>query len=123
MFDYIRTQATATRLIERFGLPVSLSKLASTYDPATGAATSTAATSSTLGLFVEIEQAADAVEQSGQTGTGSSVRQVGMVVIAAMRPDVGDRLTADGKTFDVLMVEPIAPAGLPVMYRLRLKAN
>ena len=39
----------------------------------------------------------------------------------AEEPRKGDTVTANGKTYNVMAVERVAPAGVPVLYKLQLR--
>lgn len=131
MFDYGKTAATATRLIERFGLTVTLRRIgATTYDPSTGVSAASETVLQTRGIFVDIEQFATQeqndsglAKQSRVTGTGVSQADIAMILQAAVKPAEGDRLEADGRVYSVVTVLPVSPAMLPVIYRVTLKAN
>ncbi|MGY3265803.1 hypothetical protein [Lysobacter sp. HA35] len=114
-FDYARTAATATRLLQRFGAAATLKRRAdATYDPTTG---TTAATVTPLATTAVV------IDYDAKSIDGTLIRQGDRrgYLIAAVAPRQDDALTWQGADLTVIAVRILAPAGVAVLYEAQLR--
>ena len=114
-FPYHQTAATATRLLERFGAAATLKRVTTgTYNPSTGATTDTTTSlATTAAVFAYPQSYID----------GTLIRQGDQQAFCApaVQPVQGDRLTWQGRDYEVVAVKPVSPAGVPVLYEAQLR--
>lgn len=118
---YDRMAATALRLIEQFGQPITLrDTVPGDYDPVTGAQTSD----------VEVTQPAQAIlqdyalQQSGMSyADGTVIKQGDKKILVAAQgltpPTLTMKVLADGTTWTIVNIKEINPAGTPLVYELQ----
>lgn len=121
----VAQRATADAMIAAKGQAVTLTRRASgAYNPATGAAAITTSTQTGKGVILplgaglrkmagtNIPDGAVQCLLSGLTATGATLTA----------PQIDDTLTdANSRVWTVIEVNPLAPAGLPIMFDLTLK--
>ena len=118
-FDYSKSAALASRLLERFGQQVTLSKsVPGAYDPVTGEHTGSEELTQTAWVAMLDYSGAEA---GAQFADGSQVR-VGdkKALIEAQGlswpPDEATRLTdVTGQAWSIEQLRELAPAGVPVV--------
>ena len=120
----VAQRLSADRMIEAKGLAVTLTRRAAgAYNPATGAASITTTTQSGKGVILPIvagrNRPGESIVEADSQCILSGLTSAGAVLTA---PRVGDRVTASGREYDVVAVEPLAPAGLDIIYTLGLRA-
>lgn len=118
MSFYPGLQSTAARLLADKGRQMTLRKRTpGTYNPSTAsAALTTADTAVTGGVF---DYAALLID-------GTSIQRGDKKVVLAaqglaVEPDTGDLLLIGGVEFNVISVQPVAPAGVVVIYILQVR--
>ena len=119
-FDYTRTAATATRLLERFGAAGAVRRSSTTggnaWDPSSGTTTTT----DYPATMVVTDYA-----QADINGTviQSTDKKVLMAPGVAVVPNTSDVLvTPDGGTLSVVGVKPLKPAATLVMYEIQARS-
>lgn len=117
-FDYSVTAATADRLIERFGVAVTLTRsVPGAYDPATGApAAATVTTQSVKAVVRDFPQA-----YIDGTFIRSGDRKVLVAALGITAPQAGDVFPWDGQSLVVVESKALAPAGSAVIYTLQVR--
>lgn len=114
-FNYPGTAATATRLLQRFGAAATLKRqTAGAYNPATGTSTPTVASlATTAAVFAYAQKYVD----------GTLIREGDQQAFCApaVEPAVGDVLTWQGSDYQVVMVRPVSPAGVPVLFEVQIR--
>lgn len=113
-FNYAATAATVKRLLERFGASTTLKKIVSGYSPATG-------TAPEIEDAVAVTAAVFAYDQEYIDGTLIRMGDMRAYLTAAEEPTQGDKLTWQGKDWEVVAVKPLAPAGIAVMYEAQIR--
>lgn len=105
-FDYSRSNALASRLIESFGQSLTFSrKTSGTFDPATGTVSSTMQTNEWQTVWLSYQE--DQID-------GTLIRQGDARLLVDGSPDVGDTVTRDGEDWRVININPLQPAGVLV---------
>lgn len=119
-FDYAKSAATALRLIEKFGGPVTHKSVsAGVYDPATGTVTSSESAQSVRGVLLEytIREKGE-YERAGTIITATDRKLLlaasGLIEV----PKNSDLIDWRGSQYKVKQVATLAPAGVPVLYEL-----
>ena len=116
-FNYAKTAATATRLLERFGQAVTLTRYGdAAYDPATG----TTVPSET------VYPATGAKLDYAQRDIDGTLIKVGdcRVYLApnlAVTPQTGDTITIGAEVWKVVTSRPLAPAGTVVLHDAQVR--
>lgn len=122
-FAYAPLAATARRLIDSFGQPVTLTRrTAGTFDPVTGAVTGAAdETQAAVAVLLDFTAA-----ESGQAMTeGTQVRQGDKKMLIAAEgliwaPDELTKVTdAAGTVWGISNMKTLSPAGTPLVYTAR----
>jgi len=125
-FNYANAQATALRLLQNFGQVVTMSRVsAGTYDPGTGTTSGAVTTTQQI-------QVASVPGSVGQSGLFSDMRKEALVkgrlrffIGSAKKPDgsaldfepaPGDRVTFQGKEWEIFGSTPLAPGGVSVIF-------
>lgn len=114
-FDYDRTAATASRLLQRFGAVATFQRRAdAAYDPATGTTAPAVTDVSTVAVVVDYDQ---------RSIDGTLIRQGDRrgYLDCAQAPRQGDALLWQGATLTVVAVRPLAPAGRAVLFEAQLR--
>lgn len=114
-FNYARTAATASRLLQRFGAVATLKRRAdATYDPATG---------TTAPTVTPLQTVAVVVDYDAKSIDGTLIRQGDRraYLDAAVAPRQDDTLAWQGVDLTVVAVRTLAPAGAAVLYEAQLR--
>lgn len=108
---YGRMAATASRLLEKFGAPVTLAReTGGTYDPVTGETTPPADDSqTTTGL---LKRYPDHFIDGTRILTGDRM----LILDASVQPLMSDRPTIGGQQWTPVSIETQSPAGVPLVY-------
>lgn len=117
-FDYAKTASTATRLLQRFGRSVTLTRRTpGSYDPTTGGpgAGTTAAHAGTAALFD--------YQQKDIDGTHIRVgdQRAYIAPDLAVTPQTGDTLTVGSDVWSIIASRPLAPAGTVVLHEAQVR--
>lgn len=114
-FNYPKTAATATRLLQRFGAPAKIERQgAAAYNPETGQVEPTITTlATTAAVFAYAQKYID----------GTLVLQGDQQAFCApsVAPVQGDGFQWKGKRYAVVSVKPVAPAGVAVLYEAQIR--
>jgi hypothetical protein len=114
-FDYAKTAATATRLLQRFGASATLKVVTgSAYDPATSTTTPTYTSNTTTAAVFDYD--AKYID-STLIRTGDKRAYLA----PAHAPKQGDRLTWQGTDYEVVAAKTVSPAGVPVLYEAQIR--
>lgn len=114
-FNYAKTAATATRLLERFGASATLKVVTgSAYDPATGTTTPTYTSNSTTAAVFDYD--AKYID-----GTLILVGDKRAYLAPAHVPKQGDKLAWQSVDYTVVAVKAVAPAGVVVLYEAQIR--
>lgn len=114
-FDYARTAATASRLLQRFGAVCLLKQRGdAAYDPATATVTPAVTLANTVAVVVDYDH-----KQIDGTLIRQGDRRAYMD--AGVAPRQGDTLTWQGADLQIVAVRPLAPAGTAVLYEAQLR--
>lgn len=112
--NYTSLRATATSLLTKMGRTASLTKVAASYDPTTGASTD-----------VETSYSVKVVVKPVMRGGGPSrfsdeaiehFQEIVLIQAGVAVPEINDFLTYDSKRMRVLDVSPLSPAGVDIFY-------
>lgn len=116
-FDYQSMAETATRLIDRFGQPVTLRRTAGgAFDPVAGSFTGeTVEDIETVGLLRRYPD--DLID-----GTRILATDRQLVLVPDVAPQVGDVTIIGGEVLAVEEVESVRPAGVDVVFTARVRA-
>lgn len=121
----IAQRATADAMIAAKGQAVTLTRRAAgSYDPATGAAAITTSTQTGKGVILPLgaglrKMAGTNIPDGAVQCLLSGLNATGATLTA---PQIDDTLTdANSRVWTVIEVNPLAPAGLPIMFDLTLK--
>ena len=114
-YNYVKTAATASRLLTRFGAACTLKRQTSgAYD-----------TSTALAVVTETSLAAVACvfdyAQSYIDGTLILAGDKQAFMASSPVPKQGDRFTWAAIDYTVQQVKPISPAGVPVLYECQVR--
>lgn len=114
-FDYPKTAATATRLLQRFGAAAQIQREgAAEYNPATGQVEPAITTlPTTAAVFAYAQKYID----------GTLVLQGDQQALCApsVAPAQGDGFLWQGRRYVVVSVKPVAPAGVAVLYEAQIR--
>lgn len=114
-FDYSRARATATRLLKRFGQAATLRQVTGTggdpWEP----------TTTTTDVTVTVAVLDYRAEEVDGTVIKRSDRRVYMAADGSTAPATDDALVIAGKTFRLVSVEPLTPAGTAVYFELQAR--
>lgn len=115
---YEKLNATADRLLESFGQEINIeTKGNSDPDPVTGLGGSTVATTFTVnGLLLPYP---DRLIDGTRIQVGD--RQLIVSAATTYAPAVSDRPVVGGKTWAVVGVDTVSPAGTDVVYKLQVR--
>lgn len=121
-YNYDPLTATASRLLEKYGQKVALTKtVPGSYDPMTGE--TTPPTTEAADAFAAILPVGNSVGQ--QFGDGDMIRQDdrrGIIENAGFEPDEATTLTdVAGNVYSVRIANAIAPSGQAVVYKAILR--
>lgn len=114
-FNYHATAATAARLLQRFGASATLKRTTTgAYDPSLGYAPVTVTSHVTTAAVF-------AYPQGYIDGTNILHGDQQAFMAPAVAPKQGDKLTWQGRDWDVIAVKPVSPAGVPVVYEAQVR--
>ena len=117
MVDYVKSAATATRLITKFGQSVTLRRYTiGTYDTATGTNTVTTSDVTTKAALFDFAQ--------GQTLQAGNLIQAGdkqALMAVTQTPALQDHVIVGGKDYVILGLGELNPAGTAIIYDLHLR--
>lgn len=106
-FDYIKTKATADRLIKNFGAALTFVRESNdTYDPSSGTTTSTAEQYTVDVVWTDFNK--DEID-------GTTVQRGDARLLVAGTVEVDDRVTKDGVEYRIIDTSPIKPANTLIM--------
>lgn len=119
-FDYLKSQATATRLLTQFGQTVTRrTYTAGTYSPATGASAQTTADTSRIGVLLDYSN-------KGEQYVAGNLIQVGdkkLLLDGAGDAALTDRYIVQSVEYSVLSVMELKPAATAVMFEIHLRLS
>lgn len=116
--NYTALQSTATRLLRDNGQAITFSyQTGEVINPATGAVTTPASEATVPGFGVATNY--KNAEINGETVLSSDLKLLASNIATA--PEVNWKVTVNGKTWRVMQVMPINPAGTNVMYILQIR--
>lgn len=114
---YNRLAATALQLLIKFGQPVIRSEISiSAYDPTTSSAVKTATETTRIGVLLEYPP--------GTFHSDGTLVQKGdkrLLLDAAGPIALTDLFLISGKTYTVATISELSPAGVVVLYDLRVQ--
>jgi hypothetical protein len=114
-FNYAATAATATRLLQRFGASATIKRQTTgAYDPSTGTTPVTVTELATTAAVF-------AYDQKYIDGTLILQGDQRALLAPYQEPRQGDKLTWQGKDFEIIAVKPTSPAGMPVLFEAQLR--
>ncbi|KAF1045609.1 hypothetical protein [Xylophilus sp.] len=114
-FSYATMAATASRLLKRFGAKASISRIVDgSYDPATGNNPGGTQVFPTVAAIIDYEDRL-------VDGTMILRGDLRALMDPRVQPIQGDRLTWKGKSFAVISVKAVSPAGLVVLYDAQVR--
>ena len=123
--DYGATAAAASKALRQVGQRMTLTRSTEpTFDPVTGGPTG-AATVQTwqpwgiMTTYNSMDRLAAANRDGSMIQTGDM--KAVMEVLPGCVPQPGDRLTANGATWQIIAVDPVAPAGVPVIFKCQVR--
>lgn len=119
-FDYARSVATATRLITKFGQPMTLAvETEGAYDPATGESPVSSADFAVIGVIFELS--GKLIGQSLQNGTLAEADDKQCLLQVGTIPSLLDKVVVGTTTFLIINVKELNPGGTTVFYDLVLR--
>lgn len=114
-FAYPNTAATATRLLQRFGAACTIKRETGTdYDPASG---------TTVPTYDSLPSTAVVFAMPQKYIDGTLILQGDQQAFCApaVEPKQGDAFDWQGKTYAIISVKPVSPAGVPVLFEAQLR--
>lgn len=122
MTIYTRAQATALRLLTKYGQAVTVTKrTAGAYDIATGSAAVTETAQAGIGAIFDYGQGdidGTLIQDGDKQVLLSPLLASGDDLVA---PEVDDIVTIDGVVCTIKSVKTLAPGGTPVLYDLNVR--
>lgn len=118
-YDYGPIQATAKRLIDRFGRDMTLrARSHGTYNPATATVTRTQTDYPAIGYL----------DQYAQEDIDGTLIQVGdqrviMSPTVPVEPKTGDALVIDSDEWEIVRSQPLKPATTLLLYELQVRRD
>jgi len=116
-FDYAKTQATAERLLARFGQTVTLRKAGATTGDAWAPVPGTP--SDTDIIVADFEERRR--DEDGRL-TGEAMRTLYVSTSTGVAPEPNDQVQIGGEWHVILAVRPLRPAGTALLYEADLAA-
>jgi hypothetical protein len=113
-FNYIKSAATARKLLANFGQDMTLTK--ETYDFDTGALLTSVDTTDKGVIFAY----SDGVVSMSNGLIKSSDQQV--LINISVVPAPTDRLTVGANVYSIVSVKALEPAGVNVLYELQIRS-
>ena len=124
MTFYSNLAATAQRLVNQFGGPVTLRRPdAGTYDPVTGEGTAGAPTDYPLkGLLLDYKSIGSGMKYAEGTEIRADDKRLLLAAEGlAITPEPTDRAIVGAVSYQVVNIKKINPAGTPVLYELQVR--
>jgi hypothetical protein len=119
-FDYTKSAASSLRMLTRFGQDITrTSYTAGTYDPATGSATPTTATTTRKGVLLPLSD-----NRAGQQyirGTLIATGDKQLLLDASGPVAITDHYTVNGAEYTVVSIDDLNPAGTAVLNDLHVR--
>jgi len=115
-FDYVRSSATAHRLITRFGWAAILRRIANSGDGWNPAQSNTDYTVTCAVMQYATREIDGTLVQAGDRRIIISPNGL------EIEPTTRDKLIVGGETYQILRVEKMAPAGTAVYYEAQCRA-
>lgn len=120
-FDYAKSAATASRLIERFGRTIQHVKVAEgTYDTETSTVTNPETLTDVKACDFDFED-----KSGGQVYQSDSLVQIGdrycLVAPGITAIDTSDKLDIDGVRWNIINVKRLSPAGVSVLWTVHIR--
>lgn len=114
-FNYANLQATAERLIERFGKPATLIQYAAGDggDPWDPGGTVTESTITLVETSYSMTNRDDSLIQQGD--------KIWFVSTAGESPAKPDEIRLDGQTYQLIDVQPLNPGGTDLMFEIHAR--
>lgn len=118
--QFTSQRAASSRLLAKFGQPMVLKGAGSAdYDPATGSALAAAVSGSTrMGAAFDCTER----EIDGTTILMGDKNVTLAYMLGTAEPVVGDVLSFGGKDHRIMFVDALAPSGVAILHRLRVRA-
>jgi len=119
-FNYSKSQATATKLLTKFGQTVTRrTYTAGAYDPATGTSAQTTADTSRIGVLLDYSNKGEQYVSGNLVQAGDKKLYLDGAGDAALT----DRYIVDGVEYSVLSVMELKPSATSVMFELHLRVS
>jgi hypothetical protein len=119
-FDYAKSQATATKLLTKFGQTVTRrTYTAGAYSTSTGASVQTTADTSRIGVLLDYEN-------KGERYISGNLIQIGdkkLLLDGAGTAALTDRYIVQSVEYSVLSVTELKPAATTIMFELHLRVS
>jgi len=114
---------TASALVTDFGKTATLTRVTKTSSAATGKSTVSTATETVI-VTPPVPPSALGAALSRLGGTSAEVGQFTCAVAAndVAEPAIGDRLTIDGRTYQIIAVTPVYAGEVAALYEMELRA-
>lgn len=120
MRDYTKDQATAKRIIEKYGVYgyVKLVRGSGTLDPVSGTITGSGEQIDVLGVDLSINK--NILDSGTFSGQGLEIKATDRMVIMTsdVKPLSGDSVLIGGAEFNIIAILPLSPAGTDVFYKV-----
>jgi len=113
---YNNLNATASSLLNRFGQSVTFSRsVVGTYDPATGSASTTVSTFTADAAGFDYDNS----EVDDRSILSSDLKL--LIAATGYVPKINDLLTWNGVNYTVVMVAPLQPSSVAVIYECQIR--
>lgn len=123
-FDYNAAASDALALIKEFGAPLPIKRVTNTPDPVQGSVVATETAGNLSAVVLPAKATADNAVMGTADNRIAEALTKGKIrfVIAAAKgapfaPDSNDLVTFENETWSVVASVPLAPAGVPVIYK------
>lgn len=115
MFDYVGSNATATRLIENFGATVQLVR------PGATAGDEWNPRLNEFDQDLTVKAVDLGIKERLVSGTLTrELRRVALIAATGTKPAHGDKISLGGVLSEIIEVRPLSPAGVDVLYEVEL---
>lgn len=126
-FDYTTTKATANKLLVRFGQSLTISHaVLGVYNTDTGTVSNTVTTQTASGAIFEWSPNNP---RYGTSNIPASLildgdKQLYLSALGITAPNVNDTITdVNGKSYVIIMIKPLAPSGVNVLYEMNIRGT
>ena len=117
-YDYAKTAATASRLLARFGAPLTVSRQTpGGYDPDTGTTTAVT-TQSWVPVGVKLDYSQREIDG---TLIKAGDQRIYMSVVSGLDPQAGDVVTISAEAWRVVASRTLSPAGVNVLLDVQVR--